>query len=84
MPILIWHLKSRTHHRNAPDIMEQNCDCLLLPVSDVESGQTLAALERVVTALEGLGDVTTVLRVGGRHTGHKYCIAITITMQCYV
>ena len=48
--------------------MEQNCDCLPLPVSDVESGQTLAALERVVTALEGLGDVTTVLRVGGRHT----------------
>ena len=45
-------------------------------VSDVESGQTLAALERVVTALEGLGDVTTVLRVGGRHTGHTYCIAL--------
>ena len=49
-------------------------------VSDVESEQTPAALERVVTALEGLGDVTTVLRVGGRHTGHTYCIALTITI----
>ena len=64
--------------------MEQNCDCLLLPVSDVESGQTLAALERVVTALEGLGDVTTVLRVGGRHTVHCIALTMKITMHCYV
>ena len=42
---------------------EQNGHWYLLPVLDVESEQTLAALQRVVTALEGLGDVTTVLRV---------------------
>ena len=86
MPNFIWHLKNRT--TETPLIMEQNCDCLLLPVSDVESGQTLAALERVVTALEGLGDVTTVLRVGGTHTGHTYSLqlqhCIAITMHCYV
>ena len=40
-------------------------------VLDVDSEQTLAALQRVVTALEGLGDVTTVLRVSEGH-----CIAL--------
>ena len=54
-------------------------------MSDVESGQTLAALERVVTALEGLGDVTTVLRVSEGHALlHCIAITITITMHCYV
>ena len=40
-------------------------------MSDVESEQTLAALERVVTALEGLGDVTTVLRVSEGHCNNN-------------
>ena len=44
-------------------------------VLDVESEQTLAALERVVTALEGLGDVTTVLRVSEGHA-LLHCIAL--------
>ena len=54
-------------------------------VLDVESEQTLAALERVVTALEGLGDVTTVLRVSEGHALlHCIAITITITLQCIV
>ena len=41
---------------------------------DVESEQTLAALERVVTALEGLGDVTTVLRVSGNNNNNNIAL----------
>ena len=50
---------------------------------DVESERTLAALERVVTALEGLGDVTTVLRVRALHCNNNNNNT-NITMHCYV
>ena len=53
-----------------------------MPVLDVESEQTLAALERVVTALEGLGDVTTVLRV--QILLHCNNNNNNITKHCYV